>query len=216
MKRADWSDDPTVTPKHRPRRSVSRWLSPLAAALLFVAALWVVHNELTAHSYHDVLAALRMIGPNEFALAIALACISPASLVLVKKLALAMIGKPMALKQMWRAAFSAYALGNTLGFSFATAPLARARPYRGQLAPAEGGSFEVLAPGEARAHGEERHAASAARLAHQASAQTQFSLGRFDLSYLDRTPVAVVRFAGRIVAFANVGRRLIKASVRPI
>ncbi len=144
MKSADWSDDPTVTPMHRPRRWVLRWLSPLAATLLFVAALWVVHNELTAHSYHDVLAALRMIGPNAIALAVALACASYASLIVAEQLALAMIAKPMALKQMWRAAFSAYALGNALGFSFATAPAARARLYRGQLAPSEIAAVSAL------------------------------------------------------------------------
>ena len=41
-------------------------------------------------------------------------------------------------------------------------------------------------------------------LADKNSTEKQFSVGRFDPSYLRQFPIAVVRFEGRIVAFANV------------
>ena len=51
---------------------------------------------------------------------------------------------------------------------------------------------------------DELEAISAAWLAHKHTREKRFSLGCFDRAYLSRTPVAVVRRAGRIVSFANV------------
>lgn len=124
--------------------SLPRWFTTLATLGLFAGALWLVHKELAAHSFQDVAAALRGIGPGPVAFAILLACASYGCLVISERLALTMIGEPIALKIMWRAAFSAYALGNALGFSFATAPAARARLYRGHLQPAEVAAVSAL------------------------------------------------------------------------
>lgn len=69
----------------------------------------------------------------------------------------------------------------------------------------EGGCFEVLAPGEGvRSHMAELRAVSDAWLTRQTGAEKGFSLGRFDTGYIQRFPVAVVRVAGRIVAFATL------------
>ncbi|MCC6789610.1 MAG: bifunctional lysylphosphatidylglycerol flippase/synthetase MprF [Hyphomonadaceae bacterium] len=124
--------------------AVPRWVSPLAALALFGGALWIVHSELAAHSFHDIVAALRAIGPETLFLGAALAGASYFALIVAERLALDMIGKPIALARMWRAAFSAYALGNALGFSFATAPAARARLYRFDLAAADIAAVSAL------------------------------------------------------------------------
>ena len=75
----------------------------------------------------------------------------------------------------------------------------------------EGAVFEVLPPGSASPLAEQLKAVSDAWLAGHNGEEKAFSLGRFDLAYLDLTPLAVVRQTaegetgpGRIVAFANL------------
>jgi len=68
----------------------------------------------------------------------------------------------------------------------------------------EGATFEVLAPGAVRPLEAELRAVSDAWLNHHNGSEKAFSLGRFDIDYLDRSPVAVAREGGRIVAFANL------------
>ena len=68
----------------------------------------------------------------------------------------------------------------------------------------EGAAFEVAPPGAARALQSELRAVSDAWLKHHNGSEKAFSLGRFDLDYLDRQPLALVRENGRIVAFANL------------
>jgi phosphatidylglycerol lysyltransferase len=68
----------------------------------------------------------------------------------------------------------------------------------------EGAVFEILPPGSAGPLADELKAVSDAWLAMHEGAEKAFSLGRFDVDYLDLTPLAVVRQGGRIVAFANL------------
>ncbi|PSJ19030.1 GNAT family N-acetyltransferase, partial [Halomonas sp. ND22Bw] len=68
----------------------------------------------------------------------------------------------------------------------------------------EGATFEILPPGSARPIADELKAVSDAWLEMHEGAEKAFSLGRFDVDYLDLTPLAVVREGGRIVAFANL------------
>lgn len=68
----------------------------------------------------------------------------------------------------------------------------------------EGAAFEILPPGSAGPLADELKAVSDAWLAMHEGAEKAFSLGRFDVDYLDLTPLAVVRQGGRIVAFANL------------
>jgi phosphatidylglycerol lysyltransferase len=68
----------------------------------------------------------------------------------------------------------------------------------------EGATVEVLAPEAVPSMLDELGAISDAWLREKSTREKRFSLGRFDRTYLCRTPVAVVRQGGRIVAFANV------------
>jgi len=70
----------------------------------------------------------------------------------------------------------------------------------------DGLSFEILEPLISDAVLRELHVISDQWLAAKKSAEKQFSVGRFDFDYLRQFPIAVVRFEGRIVAFANVMR----------
>lgn len=68
----------------------------------------------------------------------------------------------------------------------------------------EGATFEVLPPGSAAPLADELKAVSDAWLAIHDGAEKAFSLGRFDVGYLNLTPLAVVRAEGQVVAFANL------------
>ena len=68
----------------------------------------------------------------------------------------------------------------------------------------EGATFEILPPGSVSILCADLRAVSDAWLAKHAGSEKAFSLGRFDPAYLDRTPLAVVRHEGRVVAFANL------------
>lgn len=68
----------------------------------------------------------------------------------------------------------------------------------------EGIGFEVLPPGAARPLEAELRFVSDAWLSRHNGEEKAFSLGRFDIAYLDASPLAVARVQGRIVAFANL------------
>jgi phosphatidylglycerol lysyltransferase len=71
-------------------------------------------------------------------------------------------------------------------------------------AAALGVVFEVLPPGSASPLDGELRAISDAWLAEHAGEEKAFSMGRYDVAYLDRSPLALVRHEGRIIAFANI------------
>jgi phosphatidylglycerol lysyltransferase len=62
----------------------------------------------------------------------------------------------------------------------------------------------MLPPGSATLLAAELKAVSDAWLADHNSAEKGFSMGRFDLAYLDRGPLGLVRRDGHLIAFANV------------
>jgi phosphatidylglycerol lysyltransferase len=68
----------------------------------------------------------------------------------------------------------------------------------------DGLEFAVLSPTEVAEVMDELGAVSDTWLAHHNAAEKGFSLGTFQRGYVVSHPVAVVRLAGRIVAFANI------------
>ncbi|WP_297802603.1 phosphatidylglycerol lysyltransferase domain-containing protein [uncultured Brevundimonas sp.] len=68
----------------------------------------------------------------------------------------------------------------------------------------EGSVFTVLMPGEAKAVADELKAVSDAWIDNAEGSEKEFSMGRFDIDYLNQSPIAVVREQGRMVAFANL------------
>lgn len=98
------------------------------------------------------------------------------------------------------------------GFSLAGAKFKTMRAaYNKRLR--EGLVIEVLAPPHAPALIAELRTVSDAWLGDKVGREKGFSVGRFDPAWLDRTPVAVVRHEGRVLAFASIlapgsGRRV--------
>lgn len=68
----------------------------------------------------------------------------------------------------------------------------------------EGSIFSVLMPGEVAAVADELRAVSDAWINHHEGTEKEFSMGRFDVDYLNDCPVAIVRENGRLIAFANL------------
>lgn len=68
----------------------------------------------------------------------------------------------------------------------------------------DGLEFEVLQPPHAPELLDELKAISDAWLAAKSGGEKGFSVGAFDPDYLNRTPIALIRLQGRIVAFANL------------
>ena len=79
----------------------------------------------------------------------------------------------------------------------------------------EGCSFAILSPAEAEPVIGQLREISDAWLAEKQTREKGFSLGRFDPAYIRRFPVAVVRRAGRLVAFASVWMSGGKAELSP-
>jgi phosphatidylglycerol lysyltransferase len=69
---------------------------------------------------------------------------------------------------------------------------------------AEGAVFEMRPAGSANAMARDLKQVSDAWLQRQAGGEKGFSMGRFDVPYLDRTPIGLVHKADRVVAFANI------------
>ncbi|MDQ7823927.1 MAG: bifunctional lysylphosphatidylglycerol flippase/synthetase MprF [Candidatus Eremiobacteraeota bacterium] len=68
----------------------------------------------------------------------------------------------------------------------------------------EGSSFEILPKEEVVALLPELKAVSDAWLAHKNTREKKFTLGNFSKAYLSCFPAAIVRYEGRIMAFANL------------
>ena len=68
----------------------------------------------------------------------------------------------------------------------------------------EGGCFEVVEAGAAGALMADLQAVSDQWLAHHSGGEKTFSLGGFEPAYVSEFPIAIVRAAGRIVAFATL------------
>lgn len=76
--------------------------------------------------------------------------------------------------------------------------------YAGRRVAQAGGHFEILSPLQARDEVEALQAVSDSWLRAKGQSEKRFSVGRFDEAYLSRFPVAIVRVAGQVVAFANI------------
>lgn len=82
----------------------------------------------------------------------------------------------------------------------------KGKPFRHALrrAEGEGVTFEIVPAADVALLIDELEAVSRRWLKAKGGAEKAFSVGRFDLAYLQRFDCAVVRREGRIIAFANI------------
>ncbi len=112
----------------------TRWwrlLESAAGLLLFGVALTILHHELRAYHYHDVLAELRGLPRSRVWLAFALTVLNYAALTGYDRLAFAFIGNPLRYARIALASFIAYVFAHNVGLSFLGGSAVRFRLYSG-------------------------------------------------------------------------------------
>ena len=111
------------------RSTLLHRLLPLIALVLFVAALWVLHDALRQFHYHQVLAQLRTISLAHVLAAAGLTTLSYLLMTGYDHLAIAYIRHPIGAGKVTLAAFISYAFSNTIGLSLLTSGSIRYRLY---------------------------------------------------------------------------------------
>jgi len=97
--------------------------------LLFVAALWVLHRELTGIHLSDVLARLASVKPAALGLALAFTTASYLALIGYDALALRYAGRPLPYPRVALTSFVATAVGHNLGMATLSGGAVRLRIY---------------------------------------------------------------------------------------
>lgn len=116
--------DRSPTSEHR--RSL-RWLTPVLVLALLVAAAWVLHEELGAYRYHDIVRHIWAIPTPSLVLAVVLTLAAYATLPGYDALGLAYVRHPIPIGRVAFGSFIAYGLSQTLGFPVVTGGTVRYR-----------------------------------------------------------------------------------------
>ncbi len=106
-----------------------RWAAPAVGALLLGLAAWILHRELRAYQYADLVREMRALPAARVLLAVALTALSYALLTGYDALALRYVKHPLAWHRVAFASFTGYAVSNTLGFPLLTGASLRYRLY---------------------------------------------------------------------------------------
>lgn len=96
---------------------------------LFLGALWVLHHELQAYRYRDIVQHVRHVPTSRLALALLLTCLSYLTLTGYDVLALRYIRYPLAYGRIAFASFVSYAFAHNIGLSWLTGGSVRYRLY---------------------------------------------------------------------------------------
>jgi phosphatidylglycerol lysyltransferase len=115
----------------RARGSLTHPLLTAAISLgVFIVALIFINEEMTRHSPQDLKVAFEAVNPWSLLGAVACVGLAYAALTFNDRFALTMLGKSLPRARTARASIAAYALANSLGYSWVTAGTARLRLYR--------------------------------------------------------------------------------------
>ena len=127
-------DAPTVEASGR--GTIRRWardvgpaLGPLLGIGLFAAALWILHHELKAYSFHEIKGALHALPRGQLALGLALTAASYLTLTGYDTLAFRYLGHSLRYRQIALASFLGYAFSHNVGASFLGGGAVRYRLY---------------------------------------------------------------------------------------
>jgi phosphatidylglycerol lysyltransferase len=111
------------------RMLFARFAGPLIGLVLFVAALWVLHQALTQYRYQDVVAYLRGLPHSQLAAALLATGLSYLVTTGYDWLALRYIRRPLPWPKVGFAALLSYAFSNSVGLSVLTSSSLRYRLY---------------------------------------------------------------------------------------
>jgi phosphatidylglycerol lysyltransferase len=111
---------------------VTRRFETVATALsgvLFVCVLALLHRQLRAYQWHDIVGALRAVPASRFAVAVGLTAVSYLALTLYDVLALRWLGRSLPYRRTAFASFVAYVVSHNVGPAFVGASAIRLRLY---------------------------------------------------------------------------------------
>jgi phosphatidylglycerol lysyltransferase len=106
-------------------------LGPLFGLLLFAVALWVLHHELKAYHFQDILRQVENLPTHRLLLALALTILSYLIMTGYDTLALRYIQHPLTYAKIALASFIGYAFSNNIGLSMIAGGSVRYRLYSG-------------------------------------------------------------------------------------
>ncbi len=106
-----------------------RWVSPVLGAVLFAAAVWVLHRELRQVRYREVAEAVRALPPARLLLAFLFTFANYAILTGFDLLAFVYVGKRIAGWKVALASYTGYAVSNSVGFALISGTSVRYRFY---------------------------------------------------------------------------------------
>jgi uncharacterized membrane protein YbhN (UPF0104 family) len=130
--------DTDRTPAPRRLFKIPRWMSVAVAFAFMGAAAVIIWSELRENNPAEILLALQAIAPFPVVAAVGLVVLSYGCLIGCERIALSILGRrDIPMTRIARATFTAYALGNAVGFSYATVPAARAQLFKNDLNAAE-------------------------------------------------------------------------------
>src|SRR5262252_4343047 len=104
-------------------------LATLVGAILFLAALYVLHLELKELTFADIEDSLRRLPHAAVALALLLTAVNYAVLTGYDQLAFVYVGRTIPRWQITMASFVGYAIANSVGFAVLSGTAARYRFY---------------------------------------------------------------------------------------
>jgi phosphatidylglycerol lysyltransferase len=113
------------------RSRFARALAPAAGALLFGAALWVLHRELATYHLRDILNEFRSLPPSAALAALGLTVASYVVQTLYDALAVRYAHHHLPYRRIALASFVGYSFSNTIGYSLLTGGSVRFRLYSG-------------------------------------------------------------------------------------
>lgn len=104
-------------------------LGPLFGLLLFAVALWVLHHEVKAYHFHDIVRQLENLPTRRLLLALSLSILSYLIMTGYDTLALRYINHPLTYAKIALASFVGYAFSNNIGLSMVAGGSVRYRLY---------------------------------------------------------------------------------------
>ena len=111
------------------RKRLSGALWPIASLLLFLLAVWALHQEVRDYRYHDVIRSLRGLSSGAIALALLFTALNYAVLTGYDALALRYIERTLSYGKISLASFIGYAFSNNVGLSAIAGSGVRFRLY---------------------------------------------------------------------------------------
>ena len=110
-----------------PNRTYLRWLGPLVVLALLALALFVLHRELRAYHYRDIVRIVLGLQRSAIYAALGFTVLAYAMLPGYDAIALTYVGRPLSIARIGFGSFIAYGLSQTLGFPLLTGGSVRYR-----------------------------------------------------------------------------------------